>query len=183
MTAAQQRSRDLNRRLETSDRRFVILVSASALLTTIALILIFFQILQVNTRLESQIKENRQATEQAVEDIKAENKRVQEIHTNFLKCILLLHIDERTEATINGCIESSKSSVPSNSTTFSATPTVINPTISEESVTPPPKAPEQPQPSSPVPTAPPPAGFTPTLNPQRTLDEINTGALKEIKLQ
>lgn len=154
-----------------SDKRFIVLVSTSALFSTVALILVFFQVLQVNTRLEAQVIENRQATDKAVEDIKAENKRVYKQHTDFLlKCITLLQRDQLAEATASGCTEAADSSIQSNSTRDSTPSAVINPTISKEAATPPPKAPEQPQPSRPVPMAPPPEDVQPALN---LLDIIN----------
>jgi hypothetical protein len=169
MSDAQQRSRDINRKLEISDRRLLLIASITALLLLMFASLTYLQVLKINARVEAQIVDSREDAKKAIQSVKEDNQRAHGKQNAFLECIILLQLDQRTEAALKGCRDAANNSTTNNTPT-SFQSAVINPTLTEEASTQPPKEPEQPQPPQPVPMAPPPQDVQPALN---LLDIIN----------
>jgi hypothetical protein len=176
MTNAQQRSRDINRRIERSDHWLRTLASLTALVLIVLGALTYIQIINVNGRLEAQIKDHRRDTDRTIKRIEQENKRTHQQEIFFQRCFLLLQSGQRDEAAIDRCIQEAEAkysdkSIQSNSTAPTPSPTVTNATQS----TAPPKQPEQPAPSEPTATAPPPEGVA------RVLESLRAFGKKVLK--
>ena len=143
MTTAQKRNREVARKVEVTDRWFRFFLCSTALLLAVFAGLTYVQVLNVNARLEQQVKDSRHNTEQAIKSVEEENKRAHEKQNAFLKCIILLQREERTSESIDGCSDAANGKVtatPTNTTAPAPAPSVTNPTQS-------PTPPEQTQPT------------------------------------
>lgn len=145
MTAAQKRNREINRRIETTDRWLRTFFCSTALLLAIFAALTYIQVLKVNANLEQQIQDGRRNTEQAIKSIEDENKRAHEKQNAFLRCVLLIPHDRRTGDSIDQC-----DSVSHSGGMTSATQPYTTPPAQEQSVRNPTQSPNPPETVKPV---------------------------------